>query len=70
MIWAAKLAVISRVTQVAYGTDMVVNYEPSDPQHRGRPVIRRASGYDGVRSYWSEIVGKVRKRDFTILAAY
>lgn len=58
MIWAAKLAVVGRVTRVAYGTASWTPYDPSNPEHQSRKVYKRPEGYS-VAGYWSEIVGKV-----------
>lgn len=58
VIWAAKLAVVGRVTRVAYGTLARARYDPSNPDHQGRSVIRSPQGHDVVLKLWSEIIQK------------
>lgn len=59
VIWAAKLAVVGRVTRVSYGICSTVTYNPSNPEHQGRMVVRGPTGLDGVDGYWFEIIAQV-----------
>lgn len=58
-IWAARLAVVGRVTRVSYGLSKWVRYDSADPEHRDRKRVRGGAGYDRVGGQWRQILGKV-----------
>jgi hypothetical protein len=59
VIWFAKQTVVARATRFAFGTDVMRPYDPDNPDHRGRRIIKSAVG-DRVDDAWGEIVAKVR----------
>lgn len=58
VIWAVRLAVVGRITRVAYGIPVRELYDYSNLEHHGRTFTRRPQG-DYVRGRWYEMIGKV-----------
>ncbi|KAG8793238.1 hypothetical protein FRC12_003455 [Ceratobasidium sp. 428] len=56
VIWSAKLSVIKRATRTSYGTEVSVGYNPQNPGHASRTVVRWDDGIDHVSGYWEQLV--------------
>lgn len=57
VIWAIQLAVVGRVTRVAYGISTRIPYNPSNPEHQGRRLVRVPDG-NFVSKRWYQLMGK------------
>ncbi|KAF8603212.1 hypothetical protein BDV93DRAFT_544894 [Ceratobasidium sp. AG-I] len=56
VIWATKRAVVRHVARVSYGTESVMRYRPSDPEHQARAYFQTADGRCWITGVWYDMI--------------
>ena len=64
VIWHCSNFVTARRTRLSYGIEIHHEYNVLKPEHRGRPVLKRADGARIVDGAWSTLIEKVRISSF------
>ncbi|KAG8793236.1 hypothetical protein FRC12_003453 [Ceratobasidium sp. 428] len=58
VIWSAKHSVVRRATRMFYGTTVNTHYDPRNPDHLGRTILKFPNEVECVHGRWSQIVGR------------